>query len=141
MEKPPPQSAPRERFRFDRKVQLYKPIKRYPLPRTAAKEPPKVIALPPRNPQRGPKHYALLEAATPSHGAEKAAIRTARKMNRDAAQAAHVVADQIAASKERETRPSRPADGRSSKGELYEYHRQRGTLDDYYRMFPELKNG
>lgn len=62
-------------------------------------------------------------------------------MNRAAAKAAQIVAEQIAASKERETRPSRPADGRSSKGELYEYHRQRGTLAEYYRIFPDFENG
>jgi hypothetical protein len=70
-----------------------------------------------------------------------ASAKTAKQMNRAAAKAAHIVAEQITASRERETKPSRPTDGRSSKSELYEYHKKRGTLEEYYRMFPELKNG
>lgn len=87
-----------------------------------------------RNPLRAANHYAKLKPAT----------RAVKQMNRVVAQAEHVKADQIEARKEQQvviTRPSRPAEGRSSKGELYEYHRQRGTLHDYYRMFLAFKNG
>ena len=109
---------------------------------SAATVQPKAIEKRPLYVLRGVNHYRAMKATTTTATASgKPATQTAKQMNRAAAKAAHVVAEQITASKERETKPSRPTDGRSSKAELYEYHKKRGTLDEYYRMFPELKNG
>lgn len=73
-------------------------------------------------------------AVTPAQdfAAAKAGLRQIMKQQRAAAHLARLLAE-LTADRDRQAAPTRPA--KSSQGELYEYHRQRGTLHEYERMF------